>query len=215
MGTLYFNNLATYTPVYMSTELPQLHLRFSRRIFIRLAAKGLVSVGAVLPFGLNASDLFSIADADSLDELPNLFSADERILLSQVQDHLIPSEDNSPGAKDVRATRYLEVALTGRDIDTRDLPRIKKGLDILAALLKKRGVPLFSHLSLSQREKLLREVEDTSDGEVWLRLILGYTLEAYVGDPSYGGNTDGIVWAWLGHTPGYPRPPVVTKENRL
>jgi gluconate 2-dehydrogenase gamma chain len=197
-----------------SKELSDLHQRFSRRIFIRLAARGVVSLGAVLPFGLNTSDLLNNAEADSLDDLPNLFSADERLLLNQVQEHLLPSELNSPGARDVRATRYLEIALTGKDIDERDLPRIKKGIETLRVLLKKRGVTYFSQLTVQQREKLLREIEGTGNGEVWLRLILGYTLEAYVGDPSYGGNTDGIVWAWLGHTPGYPRPPEVGKENR-
>ena len=201
-------------PMNTSKELSDLHQRFSRRIFIRLAARGVVSLGAVLPFGLNTSDLFNNAEADSLDDLPNLFSADERLLLNQVQEHLLPSELNSPGARDVRATRYLEIALTGKDIDERDLPRIKKGIETLRVLLKKRGVTYFSQLTVQQREKLLREIEGTGNGEVWLRLILGYTLEAYVGDPSYGGNTDGIVWAWLGHTPGYPRPPEVGNENR-
>jgi gluconate 2-dehydrogenase gamma chain len=200
----------------MSTnkELSDLNLRFSRRLFIKLAAQGIVSVGAALPFGLTASDIFNSANADSLDDLPNLFSAEERILLSQIQEHLLPSEDKSPGARDVRATRYLEVALTGRDIDERDLPRIKTGLETLRIILKERGATSFSQLTFPQREKLLREIEETRDGEIWLRLILGYTLEAYVGDPSYGGNTDGIVWAWLGHTPGYPRPPEVRKESR-
>ena len=142
-----------------SKELSDLHQRFSRRIFIRLAARGVVSLGAVLPFGLNTSDLFNNAEADSLDDLPNLFSADERLLLNQVQEHLLPSELNSPGARDVRATRYLEIALTGKDIDERDLPRIKKGIETLRVLLKKRGVTYFSQLTVQQREKLLREIE--------------------------------------------------------
>jgi gluconate 2-dehydrogenase gamma chain len=31
----------------------------------------------------------------------------------------------------------------------------------------------------------------------------------------YGGNPDGIGWRWLGHVPGYPRPPADKVAGKL
>jgi gluconate 2-dehydrogenase gamma chain len=80
--------------------------------------------------------------------------------------------------------------------------------------VKERGNKEFVALSERERERVLRDFEDTHEGDLWLTLVLGYTLEAYVGDPSYGGNPDEVVWRWLGHRPGFPRPPKQTEATR-
>ncbi len=202
-----------------NAEREAIHSRISRRIFLVLAARGLLAASALSALGISQPEIaFGSAPAfnstDQLSRAPKIFTPEERLLLVAVQEHLLPSEPGSPGARDIRATAYLEAALSGHDVSPRDGERIKEGCSGLAKLIAKEGSGDFRQLPQAAREEVLRNFEKTDDGETWLYLVLGYTLEAYAGDPSYGGNTDGAVWAWLGHTPGYPRPPVVTVETR-
>ena len=46
----------------------------------------------------------------------------------------------------------------------------------------------------------------TTEGENWVSTLLFYICEALLTDPIYGGNPNGIGWAWLAHQPGFPRP---------
>jgi hypothetical protein len=200
-------------------EREDIHFRISRRIFLALAGRGFLAASAIAALGLSQAEIALGASpaSDGIDQLslaPAIFTPRERLLLAAVQEHLLPSEPNSPGSRDIRATAYLEAALSGHDVSPRDAKRIKEGCVALMKLTSMAGSKDFSRLSSTTREKVLRNFEKTDDGETWLYLVLGYTLEAYAGDPSYGGNTDGAVWRWLGHTPGYPRPPVVTMEAR-
>ena len=175
----------------------------SRRLFLALSGSAMLSVVSScrtrIPFTNPA--------------LP-LFSRNERAMLEAVQDHLLPSEPGSPGARDVGTLAYLEAALLGSDIPSEDLPTLRHGLKSLEVLSNTLGVPSVVAASAQQREVILRTFEAGVQGQIWLTLVMGYTLEAYVGDPVYGGNPGGIVWQWLGHTAGFPRPPRSVVDER-
>ncbi len=47
---------------------------------------------------------------------------------------------------------------------------------------------------------------DRPEGAGWIRVVLGYTLEAVLGDPVHGGNVGEAGWTWAGYEPGDPRP---------
>jgi gluconate 2-dehydrogenase gamma chain len=89
-----------------------------------------------------------------------------------------------------------------------DYVEIVAGIKRLNELSNNRLKAEFRRLRSVQKEEILRLVEADDSGEEWLTLVMGYTIEAYVGDPVHGGNPNGIAWQWLGHSPGSPRPSV-------
>lgn len=137
-----------------------------------------------------------------------LFSKQQRHALRAVQQHLFPSEADSPGAADINATAYLETAITAPRIDPDTRNTIVNGIGRLQDASRERFDVLFNSLDYEQREQLLRYLADeTRWGRAWLSLLLYYVFEALLSDPVYGGNPGEIGWRWLQHQPGFPRPP--------
>ena len=137
------------------------------------------------------------------------FSTGQWLTLAAVQDHLLPAEPSNPkapGAREVHATAYLDRALAvpGFDADSRSL--ILQGIGWLDDLARERHRAAFYDLGPGLREDLLHRIAGTPAGERWLSSLIGYTLEALLADPLYGGNPGGIGWVWLDHDPGQPRP---------
>jgi gluconate 2-dehydrogenase gamma chain len=152
-------------------------------------------------------------------EARTTFSADQWRTLAAVQDHLLPGEPpgsgGGPGARDVRATAYLDRTLAVPGFDTEVRGFILKGIGWLDDLAAERHHAPFVTLAPGAREDLLREIAATGPGERWLASLITYTLEALLADPLYGGNPGGIGWTWLGHDPGLPRPTPATIHGRL
>ena len=147
------------------------------------------------------------------------FTTDQWLTIAAVQDHLLPSEPADPtagpGAREVRATAYLDrtLAVPGFDVEVRGF--ILKGIGWLDGLAEERHAAPFATLAPATREDLLREIAGTGPGERWLASLITYTLEALLADPLYGGNPGGIGWTWLGHDPGLPRPTPANIHGRL
>ena len=145
-----------------------------------------------------------------------LFSMQQRQALQAVQEHLFPSDADSPGAADVSAGAYLETAITAPGIDPDTRNTVVNGLGRLQDASRERFEMLFNDLDLEQREQLLRYLADnTRWGRAWLSLLLYYIFEALLSDPAYGGNPGEIGWRWLDHQPGFPRPPADKIYGRL
>lgn len=183
---------------------------FTRRKFLALAGTSALAAGAVPSFlsGCGLRTRAEPVDATLSREHAQTFYSSEWDLLAAVQDHLLPSAPDAPGAKDVNATGYLDAALRGSDVNPEEAKIIKRGLPSLHELSQKHG-GAFATLRDDEKEKVLREFEVTDDGSTWLNLVMAYSLEAYLGDPAYGGNPNGIVWEWLEHKPGFPQPPLM------
>lgn len=135
--------------------------------------------------------------------------------LVAVQDHLFPTTDDAPGAREIHATAYLEKALAEPDMDPDDREFIKNGVTWLDEISRGKQGAAFIGLNERQREEVLRQIEKTGAGRRWLSLLLVYTFEALLSDPVYGGNPGGIGWQWLGHQPGFPRPPARQRYQEL
>jgi gluconate 2-dehydrogenase gamma chain len=144
-----------------------------------------------------------------------ILSAAQWRTLAAVQDHLLPSEPEAPGAREVHATYYLDRALAVPGFDADIRRRILDGIGWLDELAQQRHRTAFPRLEPGPREDLLRQVARTGAGERWLSTLITYTVEALLADPLYGGNPDGIGWAWLGHDPGLPRPTPDNIHGRL
>jgi gluconate 2-dehydrogenase gamma chain len=140
----------------------------------------------------------------------SLTTGQEKIL-KDVQLHLFPSTETSPGADEINALFYLQLVLLDPALDPRDQNFIISGIGRLEEESRKMFSTGFTKLEFRQKEQILREIEKENWGERWLSNLLKYIFEALLTDPIYGGNPEGIGWEWLTHTPGIPRP---SEENR-
>jgi gluconate 2-dehydrogenase gamma chain len=131
-------------------------------------------------------------------------------ILKEVQEHLFPHSDDSPGASDINALHYLHFVLTDPDIDDDNKNVLISGVDWLEEECKTTYNKLFLELSFEEKDAIFKDIEDTNWGYRWLSLNLTYIFEALLSDPIYGGNTSEIGWEWLKHTSGLPRP---TSDN--
>ena len=136
-------------------------------------------------------------------------------LIDAVQQHLLPSEPDSPGAREINALAYLRFVVGDAKVDAEERGFILAGAAWLEDLSLQRASASFLDLDEAARESLLRQVAASAQGENWLSTLLLYLMEALLTDPAYGGNPKGIGWRWLEHTPGYPRPSATTIYPRL
>ncbi len=135
--------------------------------------------------------------------------------LSEVQQHLLPSAEDMPGAVDINAIVYLHNTLENPLADGDDREFVFNGVGWLNDLTQERYLKPFIALDTDSREAVLRQIEQSRAGRGWLSLLLTYLLEALLADPVYGGNPDGIGWTWLEHQPGFPTPPADKSWYRL
>ena len=176
--------------------------RLGRRTFLLRSGAALATAAALagLPYALRKELTRETSFV--------LFSTQQRQAVRAVQEHLFPSEPDSPGAADINASAYLETAITAPGIDPDTRNTIVNGVGRLQGASRERFDVLFNSLNHEQREQLLRYVADkTRWGRAWLSLLLYYIFEALLSDPVYGGNPGEIGWRWLEHQPGFPRPP--------
>jgi len=127
-------------------------------------------------------------------------------VIDVVQQHLFPSEDTSPGAREINALGYLQFVVTDTSLDEEDREFILQGAGWLEGMSQQLEKTAFVDLDEVSREKVLRRIEASEAGQNWLSTLLLYLFEALLTDPVYGGNTDQIGWRWLQHVPGFPRP---------
>jgi gluconate 2-dehydrogenase gamma chain len=127
--------------------------------------------------------------------------------ISVVQDHLFPSEIDSPGAKEINAIIYLQNVIASSTIDQDEKEFILNGVKWLNDLSLEKHEAVFIQLSDLHRIDMLHQITKSKEGRRWISKLLSYIFEALLSDPVYGGNPDGIGWKWLNHHPGFPRPP--------
>lgn len=126
--------------------------------------------------------------------------------ISEVQEHLLPTSEDSPGAKSIGSAAYLKQELASPRVPDEEKKLLLEGVDWLNDMAITTQKARFSALDHIQREQVLRQIEQSSVGQKWLSLLIYYALEALLTDPIYGGNPDGSGWRWLDHHVGYPRP---------
>lgn len=169
----------------------------NRRDFLKGTSAAAVAAGAPLARAVAGQD--APRGGATLD-------ADQWATIEAVQDHLLPSEPDAPGARDVNAVRYLDRTLADPKFDPDVKAFILDGIGWLNEIALEQAGAAFHRVDPSRREDLLRHIVESGAGERWLSNLISFTLEALLADPLYGGNPDGIGWKWLGHDPGQPRP---------
>ena len=128
--------------------------------------------------------------------------------LEAAQDRLLPSEPGSPGARDVNAIGYLDAVLVDADTDPDDASLVKDGAARLDKIARGTGARSFADMPPEKRDEALKSLRTVEGSYSWFVAMLKFTLEAFLGDPVYGGNVGEAGWKWAGHEPGSPRPKV-------
>ena len=173
-----------------------------RRRFLIASAGG--SLALLFSRALSAADTTDSADTADTAEADALDEPQRWAIIAAVQQQLFPSEADAPGARELNALEFLQRALAEPDRDPEDAAFILRGAGWLQQLAPQSGG--FTSLDAAGREQLLRRIAASEAGEDWLSMLLLFILQALLLDPIYGGNPDGIGWAWLRHIPGFPAP---------
>ena len=113
----------------------------------------------------------------------------------------------SPGAKQINALNYLRQVFDDPKMDPANKQLIRDGAGNLQRFTLNAAKKPFHRLNSIQKEKVLRDFEKTPEGRRFLGKMMEYLIEALLGSPVYGGNTNQIGWKWLNHNPGFPLPP--------
>lgn len=135
--------------------------------------------------------------------------------LDAVQQHMLPTGADSPGATEIRSIHYLKALLDSPGIEADDKDFIRNGVQWLNGITRELFNKSFHQLDVAQRETSLRRIEDSRSGERWLSLNLKYVIESLLTAPVYGGNPEGIGWQWLEYQPGFPLPTEDKKYFKL
>jgi len=120
-------------------------------------------------------------------------------IVKDVFNHLFPNTKNYYGASIFGAFDFLNTISKHESFDTTDLKFIINGAERLLELNKN-----FLSLNVTEKEKVLREFENTNFGQNWLSTLLYYGFEAMLGDPIYNGNKNITGWKNINHTAPTP-----------
>jgi|TARA_B110000879_G_C11146948_1_gene502854 gluconate 2-dehydrogenase gamma chain len=186
------------TPSWLTDKLFKKNL--SRRKIIKGALKsagGATVVAAALPFRVGSAELVS---------LPEQLSSDPWLTLDSVLNHLLPTSESGPGAKEIQATTYLFNVVHLQPTEQDEIDFIYKGVGWLNGYSQSQLQKSFVELEGQEKEKLLRGISQSKAGQNWLNTLLGYILEATLTPPVYGGNANQVGWQWLEHQGGFPLP---------
>lgn len=127
--------------------------------------------------------------------------------LAAVQETLWPGGDGVPGATELKAAEVLDAALSDPDVPPIEKQWVVGAIPALHEMARARGGTAFERLPPAKREEVLAAYREKPEGEGWMRIVLGYTLEAVLGDPVHGGNPGEAGWKWAGFEPPELRPP--------
>jgi gluconate 2-dehydrogenase gamma chain len=149
--------------------------------------------------------------------LENL-TAVEAELLDGIVARLIPTDANGPGATEAGAARYLDRALGGALVSSRQA--YTSGLAALEQYARTSRGKAFAELSDEEQDSVLIDVESgaatgfAGGSAPFFALVLNHTLQGTFGDPYYGGNVNLVGWELIGY-PGVRTMVTPADQQRL
>ncbi len=136
--------------------------------------------------------------AQKIDKQMNEF----RAIFEAVQEHLFPTGSLIPSAKAMKLTQFLYDTINHKSFDKDIRDFVLRG----AKKLNKRTKGKFMAMSNREKEKSLRDFEDTRFGHNWLARIIMLSMEGLFCDPIYGSNIGEAGWKSIDTYGGNPRP---------
>ncbi len=129
--------------------------------------------------------------------------------IAAVQEHMFPVGSKLPSAKEMKVTQFLYETISHKSYDRDIKAFVVEG----AQEFIKRHKGQFLGMTYAQKEKALRDYEETSYGSAWLERIMTLTMEAMFSAPVYGSNIKEIGWKSIHSYGGYPRPKTKYMES--
>lgn len=127
------------------------------------------------------------------------FSGLEFATVAAACERVLP-RDEDPGAKDANVPAYID-----RMLQTPEMKRMKgdflQGLSALERRARSMFKKGFAEATPEQQDELLTLFKDSGPGTGeahFYELLVVLTLEGFLGDPSYGGNTERVGWRLVG-----------------
>jgi len=185
--------------------------RFSRRVFIQRLAffgGGVVLIGpACKRDSALETQSKSSPDAALTTSPHRTLSSVEYTIVAAACDRIIP-RDEDPGAVDANVPEYID-----RMLQTPEMRKIKNEFVPGISALNRRSTRMFNkgfaEITDAQRDDVLSIFNDSPAGSGEARffeLLIVFTMEGLLGDPSYGGNKDRVGWALVGFDTSEPPP---------
>ena len=150
------------------------------------------------------------------------FTADESELLEAIADHLIPSDDEGPGALEARAVRYIDRALGGVLADSLDAYR--SGLAAFDRHCRSSRDGSFLDLSDIDRTSALIDIETGAvtgavagfigSSAAFFEMVRSHVIQGTFSDPFYGGNANFVGWDLINY-PGVRTAVTESDQRRL
>ena len=185
----------------MIRATPQLHLYCTKRHYDMISRLGVEMlkrrefiVSSVL-LGLSTT-----MKAEEINKLEKSFKPVKDVIAA-VQAHMFPKGNILPSAEEVRAIDFLYGTMMHPSYDKDIRAFVIEGAQELIEREKKS----FLRYNVEEKEKALRNYEETNYGSAWLSRIMTLTMEGMFSDPIYGANKKEIGWKSLQAYGGYPR----------
>ena len=117
-------------------------------------------------------------------------SAQQRQILDAFVDRLVPKDELGPGALEMGAANYIDLALAEALVGEKDA--ITAGLAATDTLARKQFDTPFTELPPEKKDQVLAALEN--DSRAFFNRIRRLTLEGMFCDPYYGGNKNYAGW---------------------
>ena len=137
-----------------------------------------------------------MAMSDNKVESTIVLSSEEMEILTTIASRIFPTTD-TPGAVEIGAVNYIEIALAG---DYAALaPLYRQGLRMLQRYSRVKFAKDFIELSAGEQDTALRDfevgVQDTfAQAAEFFEMVRYHVLEGVFCEPQYGGNKDMTGW---------------------
>ena len=138
--------------------------------------------------------------AEPINDLEKSFIEVKDVIVS-VQEHMFPTGNALPSAKETRVIEFIHETIMHPSYDKDIRAFVIEGAQELIEREKKS----FLTYNVEEKEKALRNYEETNYGNAWLSRIMTLTMEGMFSDPIYGANKKEIGWKSLQAYGGYPR----------
>jgi gluconate 2-dehydrogenase gamma chain len=163
-------------------------MQSTRRLWLSQCA-GIAALAEVAAAQQHAHDAARSSNPPPFQMLDPAMAAEIDAITSQI----VPSTDG-PGAHEAGVVYFIDRALSTFDADLR--PSYRAGM---ASVQQKRkemfpGSASIVGLTSEQQIQLIHSIESTE----FFELLRTHTLYGFLGNPSYGGNRDGVGWKLIG-----------------
>ena len=105
-----------------------------------------------------------------------------------------------------QTNKYMLIIFNHSRIDEEEKEYLRNGATWLNEEAQEMYKKTYASLDADKRQRVLISFSSHDWGESYIHKILAYTMEAYLGDPIYGGNKNASGWAFLNHVGGNPAP---------